>query len=91
MRLPETQIKTHRAPAAEDSLACDFQRAVVERFPSGEVNVSAVCIAASGIMAAYLAALPDETTRAALLEKVVDGLQADLNSAPTAATSREIQ
>ncbi|MDB5509309.1 MAG: hypothetical protein JWL93_1778 [Hyphomicrobiales bacterium] len=53
--------------------------------------MSAVCIAASGIMAAYLAALPDETTRAALLEKVVDGLQADLNGAPTAATSREIQ
>ena len=91
MRLPGTQNTPHRAPAAEDSLACDFQRAVVERFPSGDVNVSAVCIAASGIMAAYLAALPDETTRAALLEKVVDGLQADLNESPTASSSREIQ
>lgn len=80
MRSPETHSTSPGAPAPEDSLACDFQRAVVERFPTGEVSVSAVCMAASGIMAAYLAALPDETTRAALLEKVVDGLQADLHA-----------
>ncbi|MBX9740038.1 MAG: hypothetical protein K2X62_08200 [Beijerinckiaceae bacterium] len=80
-------ILTSRADV-EQSLASDFQRAVVDRFPTGEVNVSAVCIAASGVMAAYLAALPNDSARSVLLESVVASLAAEVNAGEGEAQAR---
>ncbi|MDB5593934.1 MAG: hypothetical protein JWM36_895 [Hyphomicrobiales bacterium] len=62
----------------EDPLELKFHRAVLAHFRTGDVVASEVCVAAAGVMSAYLAALPSPETRAVLLDRVISSLRAEL-------------
>lgn len=62
----------------EDALELKFHRAVRAHFPADAISASEICVAASGVMAAYLAALPNPESRAALLSRVILSLKQEL-------------
>jgi hypothetical protein len=58
-------------PIQKDPLELKFHRAVLAHFTASEVIASEVCVAAAGVMSAYLAALPSHESRVVLLDRVI--------------------
>lgn len=73
-------------PMQKDPLELKFHRAVLAHFTATDVIASEVCVAAAGVMSAYLAALPSHESRVVLLDRVISSLRAELADSETGST-----
>ncbi|MDB5650116.1 MAG: hypothetical protein JWL62_1636 [Hyphomicrobiales bacterium] len=67
----------------QEPLELKLHEVVLEHFHGDGVRVSEVCVAATGMISAYLAALPNQRSREILLERVIASLRADLAGMPS--------